>query len=310
MNEAVAPEGDVGSGDPVSRPVLLKAAREAAGLHIAALSAALKVPVKKLEALEAGRYSELPDLTFARALASSACRQLKIDPAPILQQIPQSVAPKLGAQRDALNAPFNAGHDDAPINVLSWLSKPALLAAIALLLGALVIVFMPQAESPPAAVIGEPAGAEPVVIAEPVAAQEPVGPDAPDGAPQSAASKAAEAPSPAVSTVAGTQVPAVINPPVAALVSGAPATSAGAAANSGSLLSIAATGESWVEVVNGSGTVVTKRLMQSGDVIDFSAAPPYTVVLGKSDAAQVTVRGRAFDTAPFARNNVARFEVK
>ena len=31
-----------------SRPVLLRQAREAAGLHIAALAAALKVPVKKL----------------------------------------------------------------------------------------------------------------------------------------------------------------------------------------------------------------------------------------------------------------------
>ena len=68
------------SAPAASRPVRLSEAREAAGLHIAALAAALKVPVRKLEALEAGRYEELPDLTFARALASSACRQLRIDP--------------------------------------------------------------------------------------------------------------------------------------------------------------------------------------------------------------------------------------
>ena len=76
------------------------------------------------------------------------------------------------------------------------------------------------------------------------------------------------------------------------------------------MLSIAATGESWVEVINGSGNVVAKRLLQAGDVIDFSAAPPYSVVLGKADAAQVSVRGKPFDTAPFSRSNVARFEVK
>ena len=63
-------------------------------------------------------------------------------------------------------------------------------------------------------------------------------------------------------------------------------------------------------MVNGSGNVVAKRLMQAGDVMDFSAAPPYTVVLGKADAARVSVRGKPFDTAPFARSNVARFEVK
>lgn len=310
MNEAVARVGDDASGEAVSRPVLLKQAREAAGLHIAALSAALKVPVKKLEALEAGRYSELPDLTFARALASSACRQLKIDPAPILQQIPQGVAPKLGAQRDALNAPFNAGHDDAPINWLSWLSKPALLATIALLLGALVIVFMPQAEVPSASTFSGPALAEPVVIAEPVPAQEPAGPVAPDGAPQ-VPSSAVPAANAAIASPTGAPGPVQMsNPATAPPVPDASASSAGGAVGAGTLLSIAATGESWVEVVNGSGNVVTKRLMQSGDVVDFSAAPPYTVVLGKVDAAQVTVRGRAFDTAPFARNNVARFEVK
>jgi cytoskeleton protein RodZ len=309
MNEAVVREGEEGAGQMVSRPVLLKAAREAAGLHIAALSAALKVPVKKLEALEAGRYSELPDMTFARALASSACRQLKIDPAPILQQIPLSVAPKLGPQSDALNAPFNAGHDEAPINLLSWLSKPALLAAIALLLGALVIVFLPQAESPPASLVTGPAINEPVVIAEPVLAQEPAGPVVPDVPPgPTSAVSPTDVPN---ASPTGAQVPGrTSNPVVPAAVSDVPATSTGAVVGTGSLLSIAATGESWVEVVNGSGNVVAKRLMQSGDVVDFSAAPPYTVVLGKVDAAQVTVRGRAFDTAPFARNNVARFEVK
>ena len=91
MSEAIASHGVPMTGEGVSRPVLLRAAREAAGLHIAALAAALKVPVRKLEALEAGRYEELPDLTFARALASSACRHLKIDPAPVLEQIPNRV---------------------------------------------------------------------------------------------------------------------------------------------------------------------------------------------------------------------------
>ena len=82
------------------------------------------------------------------------------------------------------------------------------------------------------------------------------------------------------------------------------------AAKPGGLLAIASTGESWIEVINGSGVVVVKRLMRAGDVVEFSAAPPYTVVLGKADAAQVSVRGKSFDTSPFARNNVARFEVK
>jgi cytoskeleton protein RodZ len=34
------------------------------------------------------------------------------------------------------------------------------------------------------------------------------------------------------------------------------------------------------------------------------------VVLGRADAVEVTVRGQAFDVLPYARNSVARFQVK
>jgi cytoskeleton protein RodZ len=308
MNEAVV-DGNGLSGEPVSRPIRLKEAREAAGLHIAALAAALKVPVKKLEALEAGRYSELPDLTFARALASSACRQLKVDPGPILQQIPVGTSPQLGDRSHSLNAPFNSGRDQEPINPLSWLSRPALLAAIALLLGALVIVFLPAAESPPVvSTMVEPTAPESATAVEPVAPLQSMG--------TSGQAEALPAGTPSLA------VPADVAPVVPAVDGGSTSMSASTAVDTepvapsvaspikGSLLSIAATGESWVEVVNGSGNVVAQRLLQAGDVIDFSAAPPYTVVLGKADAAQVSVRGKPFDVAPFSRSNVARFEVK
>ena len=53
---------------------LLREAREAQGLHIAALAAAIKVTQKKLELLEADRFDALPDATFARALAQTVCR--------------------------------------------------------------------------------------------------------------------------------------------------------------------------------------------------------------------------------------------
>ena len=77
-----------------------------------------------------------------------------------------------------------------------------------------------------------------------------------------------------------------------------------------SLLSIRATGESWIEVINGSGTQVMQRVLKPGDVVDFSTSPPYSVVVGRADAVQVTVRGKPLDVLPYARNSVARFEVK
>ncbi len=304
MSEVSVNEGVQQAAEGASRPVLLRAAREAAGLHIAALAAALKVPVRKLEALEAGRYSELPDLTFARALASSACRHLKVDPAPVLEQIPQSAIPELGGSRRAINAPFQPAHDPAPINPLGWLSRPALLAAIVLLLGALVIVFMPRVEEAAQSEAGSVV--MPVETVEPVAAVEP---------------EPAQEPSPSAASAGTTVEGATAGAPVApaapvspagaaTTVETAPAAAVPSVPATGSLLTIAATGESWVEVTNGSGSVVIQRVLQAGDAVDFSSTPPYTVVLGRAEVAQVTVRGKPFDVSRFVRNNVARFEVK
>ena len=325
MSEVFANDGAPPAGEAIARPVLLRAAREAAGLHIAALAAALKVPVRKLEALEAGRYSELPDLTFARALASSVCRHLKIDPVPILEQIPQGLKTELGGPRNAINARFQPAHDPAPMNPLSWLSRPALLAAIVLLLGALVIVFMPRLEdatSAPASAANvatpvEPA--EPVAAVEPVPSQEPtgtVGPTGPTGPTGASADAVPMLSSPVMAAAPGAALP----PPATAVPAAPAATDSGTAVaapaapvpapNASALLTISATGESWVEVVNGSGSVVIQRVLKAGDAVDFSSAPPYTVVLGRAEAAQVTVRGKPFDVTRYVRNNVARFEVK
>jgi len=308
----------------VDRPVLLREAREAAGLHIAALAAALKVPVKKLEALEAGRYDELPDMTFARALASSACRQLKVDPAPVLAQIPLGHRPQLGDSAQTINTPFKGVGDPAPLNAMGWLSRPAVLAAIALLLGALVLVFLPQRQVVPQtdAVMPPPGAGADVPVPTPAAETSPasvppVGDNTTPVLPAVAPAAAATEPETASPLVA---VPAVSASAVASstsMVQTVTSTnpvpvspSVAAAGVAGSLLSITATGDSWVEVVNGAGSVVMKRMLKNGDVIDFSTAPPYTVVLGRADAVQVTVRGKPFDTAPYARNSVARFEVK
>lgn len=302
----------------VSSPVFLRQAREAAGLHIAALAAALKVPVKKLEALEAGRYDELPDMTFARALASSASRHLKIDPAIVLSQIPLGHAPQLGTPSPAINAPFKTPNDAQVGGPLRWLLRPAVLAALVLLLATLVLAFLPELdtrlltsggpgiEAPTTG--GESAGAaatgEPVTDGNVVAPAAVDTPRAPSGAP--------EVPPPAGASLP--QVPAA--EPSSAATDPEPAVGSSASATPstaptpGSLLSIAATGESWLQVVNGSGKVVVQRMLKAGDVMDFSAAPPYSVVLGRADAAQVTVRGRPFDVTPYARNSVARFEVK
>ncbi len=83
---------------------LLRQYREAAGLHIVALSSALKVARAKIEALEADRLDDLPDIVFARALAMSCCRYLGKDPEPVLALMPGHAAQPTPSLRQHLPA--------------------------------------------------------------------------------------------------------------------------------------------------------------------------------------------------------------
>src|SRR6186713_3148514 len=113
MSDAMDPNGAAVAGEQaadggVTAGALLRRAREASGLHVAALAVSLKVPVRKLEALEDNRWDLLPDSVFVRALASSVCRTLKIDAQPVLDLLPQNPTPRLVRAGDGINTPFRA----------------------------------------------------------------------------------------------------------------------------------------------------------------------------------------------------------
>src|SRR4029453_16141215 len=116
------------SEDGLTAGMLLRRAGEATGLHVAALAVSLKVPVRKLEALEEDRYDLLTDAVFVRALASSICRTLKIDPQPVLDRLPQTTAPRQDRDVDSINATFRAPNDSAPPTWLHQLTRPVFLA--------------------------------------------------------------------------------------------------------------------------------------------------------------------------------------
>ena len=108
MSEPAAPP----VAQTVTSGTLLRQARTAHGLHIAALAATVKVPQRKLEALESDRLDELPDAAFARALAKKVCHVLKIDAEPILALMPQPPeTPRRGASRTHIGGQGMASSD-------------------------------------------------------------------------------------------------------------------------------------------------------------------------------------------------------
>jgi cytoskeleton protein RodZ len=287
----------------VSAGTLLRRAREAAGLHVAAVAVALKVPVRKLEALEDDRYDDMGDAVFIRALASSVCRTLKTDPQPVLERLPQTAAPRLLKDNQGLNAPFRAPSDAAPPGWRDALRQPVPLAVIALLLAALLIYVLPirHGEDTPVA----STSAAPSVVAT-----------------QQPAPSAVTDPAPAAQVAANVETPpspsaTQANAPGAAEESAtptpqapAPAASAAAPAPASGIVVIRTKGESWVEVVDAKGTVGLRKLMQAGESAGASGALPLKVTIGKVDMTEVQVRGKPFDLKRVSQDNVARFEVK
>jgi cytoskeleton protein RodZ len=337
MSDEVAgssvPVTDTPAAEPAATPSqttagqLLRQAREAAGVDLPALALALKVSVKKLESLESDRLDLLPDAVFVRALASSVCRALKIDAAPVLAQLPQSVTPRLDYDESGLNTPFHTPGDVAKTPFLDRLSRPMVLAALAVLMGALVLIFFPSTEQ--RAEIGAIVARAPAAPTEPAPALAPAAPAAP-----APVAIAPVAPAPAKAPVAAVrEVPAptpvkpaapIAQPEAAPIPRPAPVAVAAPQAApvaaeapaprkklaSSGVIVFKTSGPSWIEVTDGRGAIQLSRMVEPGEPVGASGPLPLNVTIGRADVTEVLVRGKPFPLDDVTRGGVARFEVK
>ena len=278
------------SGAPRSAGQMLRELRESAGVDPALLASAMKVSTQKLDALENDRLDLLPDVTFARGLASAICRAFGADPAPVLERMPVS-APGLRPPEQNINQPFRrTGDRPTPVLATSF-SKPLMMVVGALLLGAAALYFLPTLPIQ----LGAPAPAQTSaegVVREDVDPTPAVEPTPPAEMPLGAAS--AEQ----------------VLPPSAAAAPAAPAAPAPAAAAGGELVQFSAKAETWVTVRDAAGKQLINRVLAAGETVGVSGDAPLSVTIGRKDAVDVTVRGQPFDHRSLSKTTVSRFQVK
>ncbi len=347
----------------------LRQAREDAGIHIAALASALKVPVARLEALEQERFDLLPGVPFVRALAASVCRVLKLDPIPILALLPQPARPWLPQRASTTGPSFRTdgrGFGRPP----GGLSRPLIGAVVLLVIGAGALLLLPQARlsawigdltaavsgnstnSKAATASSEPDGSTGAKVtdnASPTKTSKEVGsqpglsanprlnPGSADGGSVSArvsqsvtaqalparplndgaltdkSDKSGKAVASTSSAGSLNQTGSVTGAP--AVIGGSASSSAalaqrGSDAQSQAILLLRAKQQSWVKVADAKGVVVLQKNLDAGASESVSGSLPLSVIIGRADATEVSVRGKSFPLAPVTRNNVARFEVK
>ncbi len=325
---------------PVAAGAMLRQAREAAGVHLGSLATSLKVPAGRIEALETGRIDLLPDPTFARALAASMCRSLRIDAEPVLQLLPRTSGAPSSVESAATRTPFRS---DAPAGGRSHsggLSKPIGIVVVLLLLATAALIFAPDfgwqlpgmatrdgaasnrstsagssGSGNTAALTAEPSVTgnalkrpEPAVVRPPVAAVASAAAAAsavPAATPGNASAQAPAAN--ASAAVAQAQRQAVSAATAVTAASGATAQTASAEAT----LLIETVVPAWVQVLDSSGAALVKRTVPAGEKVRLkSDALPLKVVIGHSDKTKVQVRGEPYELGPVSRGGVARFEVK
>jgi len=277
----------------VTAGALIRRAREASGLHIAALAVSLKVPVKKLEALEADRFELLPDAVFVRALAGSVCRTLKIDPTEILRILPSQSTLLPGHRVERRRVVEAASISTSRPIFFGTVSRPALIGGLLLVLGALALIWLPPLDfSTPKteSVDGDLVGTPPL----PVMAVEPAPPN-----------QVSEVPGMDLRT-ATVNSSAVVSTPVLSVTEGV---QTGTPPTTG-IVVFKPTADSWVEVTDAKGVVVLRRQLVAGEVAGATGALPLSVIVGRADVTPVQIRGQSFDLASVSRDNVARFEVK
>ncbi|MGH8744952.1 MAG: helix-turn-helix domain-containing protein, partial [Burkholderiales bacterium] len=252
---------------------ILARARVAQGLTLEDVAQQLKFGARRIDALEQGRFENLPGSTFARGMVRSYARLLKLDAETLLSrlegkfQVPD--ADRL-ATRYREPVPFSDGSRRS--NIAYALLSVALLLVVAGVLygwqqersGTTRLNFVPAARAP---------------LESPRAAAVPAAP----------ASIASSGTSAGMATTSA-QAP----------VESAPAATATAAATAPATGRIALhfDAESWVEIRDASGKVLLSQLNPADSDKVVQGTAPFAVVVGNAQHVRLTYNGQAFDLMP------------
>lgn len=323
MNSQGNQESDAKSGESAGQTnatqassvgEILAQAREATGLSVEDIARQLRFGVRQIQALEAGRLDQLPGGTFVRGIVRSYARLLKLDPAPLIERLEGKFAAPDANQLATLfrqPVPFSDGAKRSNI-VYGVVTLTVLLVA-----GVLAYQWwfrestpVPPQAAAPAQTVSEPPVAEIASApqAAPAVAQPPVkptparpAPQAAPAAPQLPVKPASARPAPQTANPAG--APGIASP---SLIQSPPSPASTPVARGKRRVEFEFEEESWVEVTNGMGQIVTSHLNLPGSRRVVEGIPPLTVVIGNAQHVKVYYKDKPIDLKPHIKVEVAR----
>ena len=267
----------------------LIAARQQRGQSLANLAAQLKVPEARLIALEAERWSELPDGPYARGLATSMCRALGVDPGPVLAGMPGAAPVALEKVTVGINRPLQLRASSRASGARLVWAAALLLLAVALGLG-----FWPKDGDRLWDWRSIWADASGAMATDPAVQHETVLPAEVPAQPQ------------ARPAVVATPVLPALAPKVAA-ESGPGLVPAASADTRLPSLTVRAKEDTWVSIADAAGASLVARMLPAGETIALDIGQgPVRVVLGNAPGAELNWRGQVQDLTAYQAARVAR----
>lgn len=323
----------------ITAGALLKKVREDANVSELSLAAQLKVSVKTLRALEADELHLLPGVAFARSLVTSICRTIKVDATEILALMPKLPQAKSEAsQPKGLNLPMSGSSIDVA-DTFGGVGIRVLVSLVAIGLAIILVVNWSSASSSISNLSSNAASADASsttstevtpnsanMVASAVASESTLVPSAATSSPAIPATTASTMVGNTASTaVVPTPAPAPVVKPVASVAVTAPAslsiaTKPASVATTSASAPIAQAGQavivfkltetSYLEVSEAGNKQLLGKNASKDDEITVVAKMPVKVKVGNAVSTTVVVNGQIYNTAPYSKGNVARFELK
>ncbi|MBI1943029.1 MAG: helix-turn-helix domain-containing protein [Betaproteobacteria bacterium] len=257
----------------------LAQARRERGLSLADVAQQLKFAARQIEALEQGRFAELPAGTFARGMVRAYARLLKLDPEPLVERIAARVAvPDNAIAVASARRPIPITDQARRTNLQYSALSLVILGVVA------VVAFEWQRERSSAA-----------RLSFVPAARAPLEPQR-----TAASSTLASTVTPQITTLEPAEAEA---PPAAPPAESQPA-------GSRHRIVMRFERESWVQIRGGDGKVLTSALNRAGSERSVEGAPPFTLVIGNAQHVRLSYDDRPIDLAPHVKVEVARFTLE
>ena len=265
---------------------ILKNHREQANVSIATIAAPLKLSELQIKRLENDEFALLGPITFVKGYIKNYCRELKVDSAPILAMMPAPPEPTKPANMQSFSRRTEKEASDSRLMFFSYLILAIVIGSSALWFWQNATPIEEQTSKINVAnsIMSERQAAQPSILQQQQQAEinDESLLESKDTLETSTSSEAVTETAPITSNNESQE-------------------------DASSTIVMNFNGESWVEIYDGEGEKIAFGVKKAGYIMTVIGTPPFSVVLGKHDAVDITLNGEPVDVSAFPKNRLAKF---